>query len=227
MILRNNVYRSIFFLTTPLLFIGMGCASGTQDAVVDQRTPSIPVIVSNTNQNVYTSDSQEESPTTTPVFCPSFNNAIAPAGWKELKKDYLSIFYPPTFEVSPVAEQDYALFRSPDMKVIFGVYSPVWFGSPDMFLVQPNETLIAEKKESKKLTCRTELGLDATQTIVWQTIKAQDGGYTVSTIDIQLASTDGSETRKTFYFSYADQAAYKEYIEVFEQFKQSLTQSAD
>ncbi len=146
------------------------------------------------------------------------------------KGSWFDITYPKSFTAAPqapttttngitVVQTDEATFTSPDGKVEFFVYSPLWAGQPKSYLeLAPTEELLDEKLEED---AHGEGTYDDTMTH-WATIKAFDGSYYRS-----FVSTRTESTHLVFGIKYRDAASYQTYKADYVAFKQSLTQYAD
>ena len=164
---------------------------------------------------------------------------LAKQGLKKYDGNFFSVLYPISFTAIPAmnheisgyfARTDEATFKSPDGKVEFFVYSPLWSGRPKDYLKPaPNEVLASEdaKKGFKKNKYRN-------YTLTrWATFKAKDGAYLRSYVAQRACHDDGESSSfndcvfKTFGFKYTDQKAYKQYKPAYLKFKKSLEQSAD
>jgi hypothetical protein len=173
--------------------------------------------------------------------------AVAPAKgrgkWPIYQGAWFSIAYPPGFKARaslPSAtsvgegECDSAFFRSADGEVEFYVYSPQWYGEPSDILVN--------SKTEKVISSRTEIieaaggwaqsSNEMERTVsktTWQTIRAKDGSYTRSYVNIIHGPSARGDLigQRCFGFKYVSHAAYVRYRSDYARFKESLGQSAD
>ena len=114
-----------------------------------------------------------------------------------------SINYPPGFTARPSPPEgeaeDSAFFLSPDRKVEFYVFSPMWDGEPNDIKLNP--------KTEKRISIRTvkkarpvgkdadgKPGMEYTRT-TWVTIRAKNGSYTRSYVDTRDSLGPGPATR--------------------------------
>lgn len=148
-------------------------------------------------------------------------------GYKEFthQDGNFRIEYLEEFRVSEVSG-DFAKFSSKDSRVKFAVYSPLWFGDENVYVIyiQPNERLLGSEVSEDQLE-QSEIG-PARRMIVRQRYIDKQNSYERSIVDTQLHS-DSSSTRKAFSFEYASQEDYQEYLDEFEHFQRSLVQFAD
>jgi len=154
-------------------------------------------------------------------------------GWNVYKGKWFDIQYPNNFTPDPPQATtkggrtlyDHAFFNSPDGKISFYVFAPLWDieGVPAEIAISDSEYLASEKKVENQC-----------QKIVWETKIANDGSYFFSTVD-EISSPDmincnydyeGYE-RHIFGIKYADKAAYNQYLEQYLHFKESLQRYAD
>jgi len=213
------------------VLLGQGCAPQAQDqnqsetpADVDASMEKMEGDDAMMEEDSMEDDSMEKdammedpgaSETAPPVTTPT----------EQYRGFYFDVRYPENFTASPngpvsdsVVQTDAAQFESPDGRVAFYVYSPLWSDEPDYLKVAANETLVDEK------TTETDGGDTITK---WVTVKANDGSYHRSYVSIREQVTTGSEVHHVFGIKYADQAAYNEYRDEYLRFKSSLRQYAD
>ncbi len=177
------------------------------------------------------------------------DRADATRGWATYTGAYFTAKYPPGFKprgslrpsVSPAppGSEPYesAFFASPDGLVEFYVFSPQWDGEPTDIILRPEtEELVATRTETKEWPyCKDAAGRDMVlrTRATWVTIKAKDGSYTRSYVDIRHVyayvgeSDDYIISRRTFGFKYASRTAYNRYRDRYLSFQQSLCQYAD
>jgi hypothetical protein len=137
------------------------------------------------------------------------------------KGAWFEVAVPPGFTASPSMRSstsseryDSAVFRSPDGKVDFYIFSPQWKGEPSDIALDP----LTEKQTSSRSETSRQ------RTVTWFTIEAKDGSYSRTYQDTR--SNDGS-TRWVVGAKYSDQAAFDGYREQYAKFKKSLRQFAD
>jgi len=137
------------------------------------------------------------------------------------KGAWFEIAVPPSFTTIPsmksstaTAKYDSAVFRSPDGKVEFYIFSPQWKGDPSDIAIDPSR-----EKQSFSRTETSRL-----RTVTWFPIEAKDGSYTRTYQDTR--SNDGS-VRWVVGVKYSDQAAFNAYRDQYTNFKKSLRQFAD
>lgn len=161
-------------------------------------------------------------------------------GVKLYRGAWFDVEYPEDFEVRPTLpitnyngqefiQTDEAYFSSPDGSVEFFVYSPLWSGEPeDYLIVAPHEEIVSEKtevgpaldhqlKESKRI-------------ILWTSLKSKDNSYYRSYVSIKeqvKANDSSSELHHVFGIKYQDEEAYQQYKDAYVSFKESLDQYAD
>ena len=134
---------------------------------------------------------------------------------------WFNIQYPSNFTVRPSlqsrsnADYDSAFFASPDGKVKFYIFSPQWNGDPssDIAIIPEIEQYEAQQHEIKQA-----------ETIRRITIRAKNGSYTRSYVDIENHQTN---TRVVFGITYQNQTSYDRYKSDYLKFKQSLIQYSD
>jgi hypothetical protein len=155
------------------------------------------------------------------------SNDLDTAGYKKFTQQdgNFSIEYPEEFRVSEVIG-DFAKFSSDDGRVKFSVYSPLWFGDENVYVIyiQTNERLLGAEVDEDKVELG-EVG-SARRIVIRQKYSDKQNRYERTMIDTQLHG-DSSSTRSAFSFEYASQEDYQEYLEDFEHFQSSLEQFAD
>ena len=145
---------------------------------------------------------------------------------------WFDIKYPNEFSANPTAptdvyngithvQTDEARFKSPDSKVEFFIFSPLWAGDPIDYLKIPDSEIVLSDKSNESGN-----GLD--KTITRQvTTKAKDGTYYRSFESIKEQVGSGSDLHHVFGIKYQDDEVYKKYRENYVAFKKSLRQYAD
>lgn len=150
---------------------------------------------------------------------------------------WFSVKYPKEFNASPTSptttltedrhgealeapytfvRTDEVTFTSPDDKVEFFVYSPLWGGSPKNYLeVTENEKIISDttKKDKDPNWGRTHR---------WVSFEDKEGKYKRAFHHMKTENTS-----LVFGIKYADQVSYDKYKEDYLAFKGSLMQFAD
>lgn len=149
----------------------------------------------------------------------------------QYKGSLFSIHYPSSFTAKPqtpyskrykTVETNEATFLSADKEVAFFVYSPNWTGKPkDYHNILKNETLVS--KETKVSYPKKKRKI----TYTYVTLKAKDGSYMRSYVDILAcwASADSCEST-TFGIKYKNKKAYDRYKKAYLKFKKSLEKYA-
>jgi hypothetical protein len=143
--------------------------------------------------------------------------AVGAAGWKTFLGRMFQIQYPANFKViisHPANECDSAKFASPDGKVEFYVFSPMWNGDPEGIALEPaSERIKDDNSETKN-----------NKLVRWYTIEAKNGGYQRSYVDTTYLDNN---TRHVFGIKYVNDEALKKYQPDYAKFKASLVQMAD
>ena len=140
------------------------------------------------------------------------------------KGSYFFVEPPEDFELAD-STHDYAAFKSPDEKVIFAVYSPLWHGEGEEIFLQEGEVEVSREVEETFIDM-SEIGSDTTQTDTYVTVEAKDDSYTRSIVEI-FYRNEGGGTQRIFSYQYKDQESYDEYLDQYLKFKKSLIQYAD
>lgn len=139
--------------------------------------------------------------------------------WLTYKGAYFDIQYPANFRArgslrTDGERYDSAFFTSPDKKVEFYVYSPIWNGEPeDIEIDETTESYVSRNTEERN-------GIKIRRA----TIRAKDGSYVRSFEDTENTNTNN---RTVFGIKYLDQAAYDKYRQTYLAFKKSIKQYAD
>ncbi|MBP9761344.1 MAG: hypothetical protein KBD15_03855 [Candidatus Magasanikbacteria bacterium] len=221
--------KSYIFIPLLCIFLGFGCQQITQSPSVndfaDQRVIVNPerklVEPLPQNQNKIMND---PNPNVLP------HTSDLPQGVKEYHGWYFLVEYPANFSATPTEyvvynkrqyyQTDEAYFLSPDKKVEFFVYSPLWGGDPKNYLTTaPNEEVVSTKTETK------EVGSGKyEQTITWTTLRDKNNTYYRSFVSIQR--TEG-QFHHVFGIKYTDETAYETYRDAYVAFKESLQQFSD
>ena len=149
---------------------------------------------------------------------------------KAYKGNYFSIAYPGNFRINAdeFSSADEASFVSPDNKVEFFVYSPLWGGTPAQYLkFADSETLIGERSEK-----HTQDDPVYDQKLIRRiTLKARDGSYFRSFVHTRQRNSDfsakTSELDLVFGIKYKDKISYDHYRDAYVRFKNALVQYAD
>lgn len=153
--------------------------------------------------------------------------------WPVYSGAWFDIEYPPDFKVRPSLQTsaaiegkyDSAFFISADKSVEFYVLSPQWNREPKDIALNPRQEVLVSHEIKK-----TQHGKDSDGEYVhrivtqWFTVRAKDGSYWRSWLDIEDV---GIDTRKVFGIKYRDQKAYDRHKEAYLRFKSSLKQYAD
>ncbi len=190
-----------------LLLIGVGCSL--------RPAPETPAPEERTVRE--TTPAATSTPEAPPVREPEMVAVLPPlVDWPTWRGSWFDVKYPPGFAARAGAE-DSAFFTSPDGKIEFYVYSPLWGGDAagDVGLKSTTERLVEEKTQ-----------VDGPKTTHWVTIAAKDGSYTRSWVDIK-DDNYGSPVNHTFGITYKDAAAYAGWRDAYLAFKGSLVQYAD
>jgi hypothetical protein len=205
-----------------LVVLGAGCQK--EQTSVSPLPPTV--------QELQTQSAPEttKEETRTPPTTPTSTNATS----KLYRGTWFDVSYPATFTAAPqtptstynrqtTVQTDEATFTSPDGKVEFFVFSPLWSGEPkDYLTVGPREGLVDEK-----IVENPDNGPSGGTKTRWTTIKAEDDSYYRSFVSIQRQVGTGSEVHHVFGIKYRDTAAYEAYKAEYTAFKQSLRQYAD
>ncbi|TAK05544.1 hypothetical protein EPO33_00105 [Patescibacteria group bacterium] len=191
-----------------LLLIGAGCS--LRPAPVTPPAPDERTV----REAPPAATSTPEAP---PIREPEMVATLPPlVDWPVWRGTWFDVKYPPGF-AARVGAEDSAFFTSPDGKVEFYVYSPLWGGdaAADVGLNSATERLVDEKTQ-----------VDGPTTTHWVTIAAKDGSYTRSWVDIK-DDNFGSPVNHAFGIKYKDAAAYAGWRDAYLAFKASLVQYAD
>lgn len=198
----------------------------------DEQTTSLPLAVEELQV--------QEVPIKQGKVEPSGEAEFAKEGLNLYRGYYFDIEYPEDFEVSPTlptvdyngetyVQTDEAYFTSPDGTVEFFVYSPLWSGEPENYLiVAPTEEMVSEKTE--KGSALPHQLKDSERILYWVTLKAKDDSYFRSYLSIKEQVTEddsGSELHHVFGIKYQNDEAYQKYKDAYAAFKDSLRQYAD
>ena len=140
--------------------------------------------------------------------------AWAATGSQTFSGAYFTVKIPGAFKAKPSLRPDSAFFTSPDEKVEFYVYSPIWNGNPSDIQVKAATEEITDQKEEKK-------GAVIVRRV---TIKAKDGSYFRSYEDTEDTEHN---TRRVLGIRYANAEAYAQYKDAYLAFKKSLQQFSD
>jgi len=210
---------SIFFFA--LLFAMASCSDEqkeqpTKDLTEEVNAPSDSIGADESTNGVATSEkslTQEDT-------------LFTAASTSKYNGEWFTIDYPTSFTAQPdgpIEKQeeytyiitDEARFTSPDGKVEFFVYSPLWSGEPkDYIEVADNEELVSDK------TTPEEVAPENVHR--WVSVKAKDGSYQRA-----FYSKKTMSTHKVFGIKYTDQEAYDKYKAAYTDFKDSLLQYSD
>ena len=147
---------------------------------------------------------------------------------------WFDIQYPESFTVKPVSnlrideeteliQKDEAYFISPNERVEFYVFSPLWRGEPSYLTVLPTEDLVSEKNEEAK----ERAGQHGKRQVCWVSVKAKDSSYYRSFVSIKDQVGTESELHHGFGIKYRDNEAYQRYQKAYIAFKKSLRQYSD
>lgn len=118
------------------------------------------------------------------------------------------------YQACPMTDLTVYFFLEPHGLVEFYVYSPQWGGiASDVNLMPTQEELISKSEEKTK-----------SHKVLWITLAAKDGSY-LRSIE-EKRSMDGSSVT-VFSIKYRDAKALSAFRNAYQDFKQSLTQSAD
>lgn len=210
-----NIIRPISVFLS-LLLIGAGCAVRPAPSAPEAE----PAVERTVRETTPIATSTPEAP---PVREPEMVATLPPlADWPTWRGTWFDVKYPPGFATHAGAE-DSAFFTSPDGKVEFYVFSPLWGGdaAADIGLNPVTERLVEEK--TMEDTSNEEQGPKTTH---WVTIAAKDGSYTRSWVDIKDENY-GSPVNHTFGIKYKDAASYAGWRDAYLAFKGSLVQYAD
>jgi hypothetical protein len=150
---------------------------------------------------------------------------------------WFDIEYPSDFSAAPneplikhddrsFVQTDEALFTSSDKTVQFFVYSPLWAGEPNDYLViADSEEIVSEQTSRVEETERP--GQVGGREVRWVTVKATDGSYYRSFMSVREQIGTGSDLHHVFGIRYNDDAAYQTYKDAYIVFRESLRQYAD
>jgi len=145
--------------------------------------------------------------------------AWAASGSQTFSGAYFTVKIPGGFKAKPSlnnggSSPDSAFFTSPDGKVEFYIYSPIWNGNPTDIQVKSATEEITDQKEEKN-------GAVIVRRV---TIKAKDGSYFRSYEDTEDTEHN---TRRVLGIRYANAEAYAQYKDAYLAFKKSLQQFSD
>lgn len=208
-----------------LVFLGTGCQNERAQTPSPSSLP--PAVQELQTQPVPEATKQE---TREPATIPTPTGTITSL----YRGTWFDVTYPQTFSAAPktptstyngqtTVETDEATFTSPDGKVEFFVYSPLWSGEPKNYLtIAPTEELVDQKTDEK-----TDNGPSGGTKTRWVTLKAKDGSYYRSFVSMRRQVGSGSDLHHVFGIKYQDAAAYETYKAAYTSFKQSLKQYAD
>lgn len=206
---------SLLVFLSAVLLLGAGCQQQTQEQV----TSLPPAVEELQTQTVPESEKQEKNEVSTKVAQTQVGTTLYRGSWFDIE-------YPQNFTARPTVPTDEAYFTSPDGTVEFFVYSPLWSGNPETYLmIAPMEEVISEKTEEVKESERSgQLGDRIVRRV---TIKAKDGSYYRSFVSIKEQVEAESYLHHVFGIKYKDDASYEKYREAYVAFKKSLKQYAD
>jgi hypothetical protein len=153
--------------------------------------------------------------------------------WRRYMGAWFSIDYPANFAVRRGLKSnagddksyDSAFFAAADKSVEFYVFSPMHDGEPkDILVNNKTEIQVSSKTENKK----EKDGFDSTTRVIWVTIRARNGRYTRSYMDLRGDGMKwGGFTRRVFGIKYTNQKVYERYKQQYLHFQHSLEQYAD
>lgn len=153
------------------------------------------------------------------------SNANADANLKTYESGYFSVQIPQNFTATKVTKNE-ATFISPDQKVEFFIYSPLWSGKPKTYLAVRQTEKIVSQNSTK--TLKPNLHQNHVQTR-WVTIQAKDGSFTRSFMQQRACHGDTFEDclSHVFGIKYKNKQAYNQYKQTYIAFKKSLQQFTD
>ncbi len=199
--------KKLLFVILPVILIFSACQLDPGEL---DMTPDVP-----------------DTPNVQESITADHDDPVDPFGAGDMVSEYLGTFfsvsYPAAFAIESEAT-DYVSFESADGKVAFAVYAPQWTGDGAPIITQANE-IETDRSENTSVVAESELGTDAEKSIVYVTVKADDGSYWRSMVTETL--TKDSSTMKIFSVRYENQESYDEYLDAYLTFKSSLQQFAD
>ncbi len=210
-----------------MVLVGAGCASSLSPEAQDPLPVSVQELQ---EQAVPVVDKQPKAQANTPP-------SPVPVGTTLYHGSWFSLAYPASFTARPLTPTqrvgatsrvttDEAFFTSPDQRVEFFVYSPLWGGDPASYLeIAPTEVLVDERiQEQGEGEVPGTIGSTATR---WVTVRAQDGSYMRSFVSLKKQINTGSDVHHVFGIRYRHDAAYQDYKAAYVAFKASLQQYTD
>lgn len=226
------------FIMSAVVLLGAGCVATNTTPVSNSETVNTDAVVNPTAgaYNKYLVSLPLDKSTGEPIYCLPNNQPRTlgvPAGYEDEWTTYqgtsFGIAYPEDFVVDTSLGNDYASFTSPDGRVTFHVYSPLWDGSADELLVQSGEIIVATRpRVITPVSCVTQLGESSTVEYDAKVIRESDDTTIRSVADIGLKTEDDtSNVRMTFALEVKDTEQFDEYLELFKLFMSSLVQYAD
>ena len=202
-------------------------------------TDSIPAIAD--TESPKTTDDKPATPVKDLVEAGKSESAPKAAGQDQPVSVYrgawFDIEYPSDFSAAPAGplsthddrsfvQTDEAVFTSSDNTVQFFVYSPLWAGEPNDYLViSDTEKIVSE--QTRRVEEDERPGQVGAREVRWVTVKAVDESYYRSFMSVREQIDTGSELHHVFGIRYNDDTAYQKYRDAYIQFRESLRQYAD
>ena len=220
--------KGIFILLASLILVGAGCNLPTKEVVNNLETVDL-IEQENTENNDYKPDLSNQTKDYT------YETSIYRGSW-------FDIGYPKEFVVRPLnpivkntnsadnlkkrVNTDEAYFLSPDDKVEFYVYSPLWAGDdPGYMSIDSTEEMVSEDKE-EIFDEESSAFFGDYKITSWVTIKAKDGSYYRSFVSIKEQVTP-AVVHQVFGIKYSNKESYEYYKQAYLNFKGSLVQYSD
>ena len=168
-----------------------------------------------------------------------------PAPTRVYNGAWFDIRPPSTFSARPSLKgisgggYDSAFFESPDKRVEFYVFSPQWNGTPSDIVLDPArevevsrkveeiqgmETVDRPSRKGDPASGSTEKQKVVKSRATWVTVRAKNGSYTRSWVDVENPEYN---TRKVFGIRYRDARSLAVYKKQYVAFKASLRQFSD